>query len=283
MTFDELYKIGIQELKKCSVENYVSEILYIFWYCFKMSKTDIIMKSREIPEFEKIELFMEIIEKRKLGVPLQYAIGEWEFMGINLYVGEGVLIPREDTSVLVNCVINEAEKMNNPKIIDLCSGSGCIAFALEKNLKNNPEIYGVEISEKAFKYIEKNSNKLDSKVQFLNGDIFDISNKFDDEYFDIIVSNPPYIVSNDIAYLQREVLYEPILALDGGNDGLNFYRKICMLWKNKLKNSGVLAFEVGYNQADKVKNIMTSSGFHNISLLKDINNIDRVVIGYRNN
>lgn len=285
MTWRELYFYGQKELKKIANISADSELLHIFWHCFKMEKSDIILNSSEPVLKEDVDKFLEILEKRKRGMPLQYSIGKWEFMNIELNVGEGVLIPREDTSVLVNALLeNLAKKRPQAKkleIIDLCSGSGCIALALEKNIKLPAEIYAVEISAKAFDYLKMNHLKNSSKIKIINDDIFNCFYDFEDDTFDAVVSNPPYICSSDIKNLQPEVLREPVLALDGGIDGLDFYRKICKYWIRKLRPGGILAFEVGFGQADDVKNIMQQSGLKTISILSDIDSVPRAILAVK--
>lgn len=285
MTWRELYFYGQKELKKIANISADSELLHIFWHCFKMEKSDIILNSSEPVLKEDVDKFLEILEKRKSGMPLQYSIGKWEFMNIELNVGEGVLIPREDTSVLVNALLENLAKKRpqakNLEIIDLCSGSGCIALALEKNIKPPAEIYAVEISAKAFDYLKMNHLKNSSKIKIINDDIFNCFYDFEDDTFDAVVSNPPYIRSSDIKNLQPEVRREPALALDGGIDGLDFYRKICKYWIQKLRPGGVLAFEVGFGQADDVKNIMQQSGLKTMAILDDINSVPRAVLAVK--
>lgn len=285
LTWRELYFYGQKELKKIANISADSELLHIFWHCFKMEKSDIILNSSEPVLKEDVDKFLEILEKRKSGMPLQYSIGKWEFMNIELNVGEGVLIPREDTSVLVNALLENLAKKRpqakNLEIIDLCSGSGCIALALEKNIKPPAEIYAVEISAKAFDYLKMNHLKNSSKIKIINDDIFNCFYDFEDDTFDAVVSNPPYIRSSDIKNLQPEVRREPALALDGGIDGLDFYRKICKYWIQKLRPGGVLAFEVGFGQADDVKNIMQQSGLKTMAILDDINSVPRAVLAVK--
>lgn len=282
MTWWELYEITLRTLKDMGNDCFRSDADNIFRYCFNMNKTQIVLnKDKEIILTEKNKI-SEILEKRKMHIPLQYILGTWNFMDLEFKVGDGVLIPREDTSVLVNESVNFLSDESFPKIIDLCSGSGCVAIALEKILKNSPKIYGVEISEKAFKYLKENIKEHSSKVTAINEDIFTVYEKFDDCFFDAIISNPPYIKTSDVKNLQLEVQFEPILALDGGRDGLDFYKEICECWAPKLKKGGLLAFELGIGQFEDVKKLMLHKGFENIKGIKDINDIDRVITGVKN-
>ncbi len=281
MTIKELYNFICKEFENAKIEDYKCEIEYIFEKYFGLTKSGMIIKFDDIvSEQAKIDL-LKILDKRKDGIPLQYILGIWEFMGLEFNVGSGVLVPRDDTTVLVQESYKYVSKLKNPKIIDLCSGTGCIAIALDKNLKNSPEIYGVEKSKKAFKYLSKNVEFHKSKIECINADIFEIYSNFRDDFFDIIISNPPYIKSCDIRTLQKEVKKEPLMALDGGKDGLYFYRKISDLWTSKLKFGGMIAFEIGIGQSSQVSEILINHNFKNIQVIKDINSIDRVVTGIK--
>lgn len=266
-------------LKNSGISDYKSEAKIIFYHCFKIDYEYIILNGDQIFSEDKFEKIVEIAEKRKSRIPLQYILGLCEFMGEVFFVGEGVLIPREDTSVLVRESYNILKHKNNLKIVDLCSGSGCIAITLKKMLGDNTEVYGIEISDKAYYYFSKNVTGTNSDIKMLKADIFEIYKNFDDNYFDAVVSNPPYIKEKDIGKLQKEVLLEPKIALNGGKDGLEYYRKICLNWHSKIKKSGIIAFEIGFEQSDSVKKILEKSGFENIKLFNDINNIPRVIIG----
>lgn len=287
LTWQELYFFGQKELKKIANISAESELLHIFWHCFKMEKSDIILNNFKSVSKKDVDKFLEILGKRKSGMPLQYCIGKWEFMNIELNVGEGVLIPREDTSVLVNALLENLAKnrprtrTKNLKIIDLCSGSGCIALALEKNIKSPAEIYAAELSVRAFDYLKMNHLKNSSKIKLINDDIFNCFSNFEDDTFDAVISNPPYVRSIDIKNLQPEVRREPVIALDGGIDGLDFYRKICKYWVQKLRLGGILAFEVGFGQSDDVKNIMRQSGLRIIASVTDINAVPRALLAVK--
>ncbi len=277
-TLKKIYNYAQESLKNSGIEDFKTDAFLLMEHHFNISKLDFILNPEKPVSDEDYREFLSSLEKRKNRVPLQYILGSWNFMGINLKVGEGVLIPREDTSVLVDAVINKIHGLNNPKIIDLCSGSGCVAIALNKYLKTNPKIYAVELSKDAFKYLKENSKDCKS-VSPINDDIFRCYKDFDDDYFDVIVSNPPYIKKSEIGKLQPEVLNEPIAALDGGEDGLYFYENICKYWSAKLKTSGIIAFEIGFDEAEVVTKIMENNEFKNIRLIKDINNLPRVLLG----
>lgn len=277
--FGEIYEFARKKLTESGISSVNSELQHIFWYCFGMERADILLRAYEKPDKSEYDNFCKVLEKRCSGVPLQYAIGEWEFMGLRLSVGDGVLIPREDTSVVVNSAIKAIRGIKNPKIIDLCSGSGCIALAVEKILQFQCEIYAVEVSGKAFKYLCENLERNRSKIKAINNNIFNCYKDFDDDFFDLIISNPPYVESETIKDLQAEVLCEPKLALDGGIDGLDFYRNISKCWIPKLKGRGIMAFEIGQGQFETVKDIMQFSGITDIRGFLDINGIVRAVVG----
>ena len=266
-------------LKNGGIDSYKSEARNIFYHCFEIDYEYIILNGDKIFSENKFEKIVEIAEKRKSRIPLQYILGLCEFMGEVFFVGEGVLIPREDTSVLVRESYNILKHKNNLKIVDLCSGSGCIAITLKKMFGDNAEVYGIEISDKAYYYFRKNVTSKHSDIKTLKADIFEIYKNFDDNSFDAIISNPPYIKEEDIGKLQKEVLLEPKIALNGGKDGLEYYRKICLNWYSKIKKRGIIAFEIGFEQSDFVKSILEENGFENIKLFNDINNIPRVIIG----
>ena len=191
-------------------------------------------------------------------------------------VGEGVLIPRDDTEVVVREALAAAKNIPDPVIIDLCAGSGIIAITLEKELKN-ATVYAVEKSDLAFSYLQENIELNQAKVEAIHADLADCVNSFDDASLDMIVSNPPYIRSDEIAELQSEVQYEPRLALDGGEDGYDFYEMIIRLWTKKLKEGGCIAFEIGEGQYDRIAEMLKTAEFTDIKGYPDIQGITRAV------
>ena len=281
MTWSEVYKKAESILKREYKDTYKYEIYSTLKYCFNISKIDLIMKKDEAVEPEVQKKLFDIIKLRTEHVPLQYILGYWYFMDLKFKVGEGVLIPREDTEVLVRKSLDYLQNVESPKIIDLCSGSGCVAISVKKKLDKKSEVYAAELSEIAFSYLQENIFLNECKVTAINGDVFKISSDFQDEFFDAVISNPPYIKTGDLSCLQEEVKKEPRLALEGGEDGLYFYKNICKTWIPKLKSGGIIAFEVGINQAQDVKTIMENYGIRAIKIFKDINNIDRAVIGQK--
>ncbi len=226
-------------------------------------------------------IFLNKIERLKNLEPLQYVINKQDFMGLELYVDKNVLIPQPDTENLVEEVILLSDKKrkyirDEIRILDLCTGSGAIAISLSKLIKKSL-VYASDISKNALKIAEENSIKNHANVLFIESDLFDNISKL--YKFDIIVSNPPYIESEVIKTLSEEVQNEPILALDGGKDGLEFYRKIAKEAKEYIDSEGYLAFEIGYNQRLAVENILKENGYQNVYSRKDLGGNDRIVVG----
>ena len=208
-------------------------------------------------------------------------MGKWGFMEFEFFVGEGVLIPREDTSTVVELCIDGMKEygFENTKILDLCAGSGAISIALGKYVRGS-SVTALELSEQAMKYLKKNiEHNYCENVIAEYGDVFKDNVKFPEKEFDVIISNPPYIITDEIKTLQKEVQFEPVLALDGGTDGYDFYRKIISDWSRCLKRGGLLVFELGENQFDTVKELMLKQGYDSIVEFYDIQNIKRGIRG----
>ena len=223
--------------------------------------------------------FFALCKRRLNGEPLQYIIGEWEFYGIPLKVGEGVLIPRQDTETVVETVVKKNKGKNNLTVTDLCSGTGCIALALEKEL-DCKNIYCVEKSDTAYEFLEENLRLNSSSANAVKGDVLDEKSAEQIPLSDIIVCNPPYLSEDDMKVLQKEVTFEPADALYGGKDGLDFYRHITRIWKSRLKEGGMLAYEVGINQEDEVMKILIQHRFENVRCVPDLCGINRCVFGF---
>ncbi len=242
-----------------------------------ITRTDIIAHGTREIEDEKLSLLYSLVDRRLKNEPLQYILGCWSFCGFDFFVGTGVLIPRDDTEVVVNLCLDFLKDRESKKTLDLCSGSGAIAVALSKLA--NTEVTGVELSDTAFEYLTKNIAHNNANVKAVKGDILKCHKDFTDNEYDLIVSNPPYIKSEDIPNLQKEVLKEPVMALDGGESGFDFYEQIIKHWTAKLKNGGALAFELGEEQADYVGNLMHEAGFTDIRTELDFGNTQRAIIG----
>lgn len=230
------------------------------------------------PEIERAA--RRLVQRHLSGEPVAYLIGEWEFYGLPLDISPAVLIPRPDTEVLVTKLIDAARSRESCRILDLCAGSGCIGLAAAANLPH-ARVLLAELDDEALKICRQNirRNGLSGRVTNLRVDAREKPSRSLGE-FDFIVSNPPYIPSGDVETLDVSVReHEPRLALDGGEDGLDFYRVICDKWRDALVPRGMLFFEVGIGQADSVLRIMRSSGFGDVQIVKDLNDIPRVVYG----
>ncbi|CEO05092.1 peptide chain release factor N(5)-glutamine methyltransferase [Paraclostridium sordellii] len=231
---------------------------------------------------EELKRFNEMINDRLNGRPIAYIVKNREFMALDFYVEEGVLIPRPDTEPLVEEVIELSKGMKDVTIVDIGTGSGAISVSLAKYIKNS-YVYSLDISDKALSIGKKNAvnNEVDDKIEFIKSDVF-TGIKDRNLKLDIIVSNPPYIKKEDIKTLHTQVKdYEPYIALEGGEDGLDFYRTITEKSLKYLKSNGILAFEVGHDQANDVCTIMENHGYKKIYTKKDLQGIDRVVIGFK--
>ena len=221
------------------------------------------------------EKLISMAQKRAEHLPLQYILGKWSFMGFEFKVGEGVLIPRDDTEVLVGLCLDYLKASDGKTALDLCAGSGAISVALDKLA--NADVTAVELSDKAYNFLLENIK--DTNIKPHKGDIFECYRDFEAKSFDLIASNPPYIKTDEIEALQTEVGYEPKTALDGGADGLDFYRAIARRWTPLLKSGGAMAFELGEGQAEYVGGLMADRGYINIKTAKDLGGTDRAIIG----
>ena len=278
MTVGEAYRKTKDILTEAGFETPAFEALCLTEKVFGFNRLALITKGEEtVASEEKLAVLAELTEKRLNHEPLQYLLGKWSFMGIDLLVGEGVLVPRDDTEVVTSLCIDYLSCKESPNVIDLCAGSGAISLALEKYA--NCKVTAVELSDNAFSYLTQNIKLNNSAVNALNGDIFECHKDIADNSLDLIVSNPPYIKTADIASLQKEVQHEPAMALDGGESGLDFYRRIVPLWKSKLKAGGALAFELGEGQYDEVSRILADNGFGGITESIDFGGIQRAIIG----
>ncbi|MGR5590645.1 peptide chain release factor N(5)-glutamine methyltransferase [Peptoniphilus grossensis] len=218
--------------------------------------------------------YFDILKKRQEGIPLQYILGREDFYGRTFTVLEGVLIPRQDTEISVEIILKILKNNNIKNLLEIGCGSGIVSITLDLETKGQVDITAVDISPQAIKNTNVNNNNLKSNIKILESNLFEEIN----EKFDLIYSNPPYIKSNEIENLQVEVRdHEPRLALDGGSDGLYFYRKIIKDAPNFLKSHGYLVFEIGYDEAEDISSIMREN--FDLEIYKDLNNLDRVVVG----
>ncbi len=291
MTNGELFDLIKNKLKNAGNEDAEFDTKCIFEDIMGIDFLNLALNRNNEADSVKAENALKLAEKRSKGYPLQYLLGKWEFYGLSFKVGEGVLIPRPDTETLVDTVVNHfaAQKNYTPEIIDLCSGTGCIAVSLQKTMPKS-KLIAVEISSDAMPYLVENIRSNGADVKILKGDVMDgrlLDNFKDTEsegdyrQLDCIVSNPPYLTAEEMSDLQTEVTFEPASALDGGNDGLKFYRVISCLWREILKDGGLLAFEIGYRQGEAVADILSKSGYEDIKVIKDLGGNDRVVTGIK--
>lgn len=277
MTIKEALNKGMIILKNNNIESPKLKSRLLLQYVLKKTRQYIIVYDKEeITKKQQWEYFINI-EKLTKGVPLQHITHIQEFMKMDFYVDESVLIPRPDTEILVEEVISIAKKIEKPVILDLCTGSGAIGIAIAKNVKD-AKIYAVDISEKALEVAQKNAKNLqvEEQIMFIKSNLFE---KLKNLKFDIIVSNPPYIKREDINYLSEEVQNEPKIALDGGEDGLEFYRNIVEQAYQYLKLGSYLCFEIGYDQKiDVIEIIENEKKYINTYGKKDLYGNDRIII-----
>lgn len=267
-----------KSLKQSGAVSYALDAELLLMHILNFTKTQLFTKDIVVLTKEQQEKYEFLIEERKRGVPVQYLLGECEFMGLPFYVNESVLIPRADTEILVETVLEYHQKETFQTVLDIGTGTGCIAVSIAHY--TNMQVYAVDINEKALKTAQKNAKKNHVTIEFIKSNLF--SNFPESFYhtFDVIVSNPPYICTDEIETLMTEVKdFEPRLALDGGEDGLFFYHEIVKQSQKFLKENGYLFFEIGCEQAEQVKDIMDLNGFENIEIRKDLAGLDRVIVG----
>lgn len=272
MTIKELYTYCSDELSFTECGDF--ETMCIFNDILGFTKSQILLNSQPVTSFHQ-EKINDVINRRKNGEPLQYILGKWDFYDLSFSVGDGVLIPRPETEILVDFALEKLKDIYNPVVYDLCSGSGCIGLTIAKHLKD-AKVYLLEKEENALKYLLKNKEdlKLDN-VTVINDDLFTVDLSLFPEC-DLIVSNPPYIMSNEISKLQKEVLFEPLTALDGGTDGYDFYRCLADRWSGKVKKGGYIALECGEEQSKYIIKLFNGKYIES-NVIFDFNNIDRVV------
>ena len=276
VTLNEIFHSAKSRLSKVGIENAYFETKELF--CKAFGKEPVYFDMNAQADEEKKRCFETLVKRRLRGEPLQYILGEWEFYSLPIRVGKGVLIPRQDTEMLVDTAVNLFKDRHGITVIDLCSGSGCIGLALEKNLDVDKLIL-VENSKDAIRYLKENVGLNNSKAVIIESSVLDVGVIDRLPQADLIVSNPPYLNTADMENLQREVEFEPKEALFGGEDGLDFYRNIARLYSGKLNAGGRLIFEIGINQGNMVMQILTDAGYENVKILKDLCGTDRVVLG----
>ncbi|MBF8983745.1 peptide chain release factor N(5)-glutamine methyltransferase [Lutibacter sp. B2] len=283
MTIEEALKQAVSQMEKTTIRTPLLDAEVLLCHILQINRLYLFLNRKNHLTEEQYDAYTEFVEKRIAGVPVQYIINKQEFMALDFYVEEGVLIPRPDTEILVEYIIDwmKAKKTNEEiNIADLGVGSGAITVSLAKYIPN-AKLYGVDISQKALDIATKNAKANEVQITFVKGDLLEPLKELKLKgKLDVLVSNPPYIPKKDIDGLQIEVSkYEPRLALDGGEDGLNFYRRIVDEGYIYSKKGGLIALEVGHDQADDVVGLLKAKEVYtNIQKIKDLSGIERVVV-----
>lgn len=279
MTLEEAYRLGSTALDEAGISDAGTDAWILLEHVTGVSRTRYYVNPRQSLSEDEEKSYLSYIEKRKKRTPVQHLTGVQEFMGLEFLVNEHVLIPRQDTEVLVETVWKDLE--SGMRVLDMCTGSGCILISLMKRMQtvsgeDGIHGVGVDLSREALQVAEANASKQNVGAVFVESDLFEQV----EGTYDIIVSNPPYIRTSVINELQEEVkLHDPYTALDGKEDGLFFYREIIKKSKEYLKKGGRLYFEIGHDQGEDVKKLMEEAGFTQVTVKKDLAGLDRVVFG----
>ncbi|WP_341876351.1 peptide chain release factor N(5)-glutamine methyltransferase [Defluviitalea saccharophila] len=282
-TIENVLAEGKSLLKDANIRTWALDGEILLSHILSFSRVQLFTHSRDEISEEQEKAYKELIYKRLKGAPTQYLTNEQEFMSLPFYVDSSVLIPRQDTEVLVETALDFINKEKEFQVLDLCTGSGCIGISIAYYAPLC-RVIGIDISEDALKVAEHNAklNKVNDRVHFIKSNLFEEVPTNLKGTIDMIVSNPPYIPTEEIKELMKEVsAYEPSIALDGGKDGLDFYRLIVRDGKEYLKSGGILLFEIGYNQGDDVVNLLKSQGFSDATIKKDLAGLNRVVFGIK--
>ncbi len=286
MTIKELFQFGFQELNNNdrTPEETRYEVRLLLSHYLHLSTAALLTRQDEKAPQDALEAFLKAIARRKNDEPIAYILGEWEFMGIPINLNSSTLIPRQDTELLAETAIEEAVKTDAPiRILDLCTGSGCIIISLGVHIQRlRPQkplvLVAADVEPKVAPVVRENAERANIAVDFRLGDLFDAVRQ--DECFDLIVSNPPYISKEEMGTLMRDVaVYEPHLALYGGEDGLDFYRRIIHESPRHLNADGMLMLEIGDTQGESVRKLLETNGFTEVNILKDYAGNDRVAVG----
>lgn len=278
MKVKEIITLGKKELEKSNIENPLFEAKSLFTNLLGKEEVYLITNLEDEILESELEKYKSAIKKRCEHMPFAYIVGFKEFMGLKYMVDENTLIPRPETEGIIEYILNMYNMNSSLKILEIGVGSGCISVTLAKYLKN-AKIIGVDINELAIKKAEENAlyHNVGDRVNFIKSDIYE---NIHDSNFDIIVSNPPYIASDIIETLEEDVKkYEPVIALDGGKDGMDFYKQIVINSKQYIKKGGEIIFEIGYDQGKKVKDLLQANEYKNVKVIKDLSWLDRIVVG----
>lgn len=270
------YPVWLRRLREAGIDAAGFELNLMLEEGLSLSKAQRLSHPEQEIGPENIAQIQQWISRREQGEPLQYLLGWWEFYGRRFSVGPGVLIPRADTEILVEQALKELEHVPAPRIADLCAGSGCVGLTIACE-RPTAQVSLLELSPDAFDYCARNVKALAPGCRLIRADVLRTTAGLTS--LDAVLSNPPYIPSGDLPGLQKEVQKEPRLALDGAEDGLRFYREIPLLWKEALAPGGLIAFEIGFDQATAVVSFLERAGFCHIRTVKDYGGNDRVVLG----
>jgi release factor glutamine methyltransferase len=279
-TVEQVMQQGKNLLRRHEVVQGVLDAELLLMHVLSFSRVQLFSRSKDEISKEDIDFYEQLLHKRVQGVPLQYLTHSQEFMSLPFYVDERVLIPRGDTELLVETVLDYGQKENMQVLMDIGTGSGCIPISLTYYMPSLRMI-GVDISDQALEVARSNAakNRMNEKIAWMSSDLFAAIPLECIGLLDGIISNPPYIPTKEIDTLMKEVReYEPFNALDGGADGLDFYRKLAKEGKRYIRNDGFLFLEIGYNQGETVKQLLKEHGYRDIHVRKDLESRDRVVL-----
>ena len=278
MTLRQAYEEGIERLKEAGIEEAGLDAWYLLEYVTGINRATYFADSNQEMKDSHRATYLALISERETRIPLQHLTGVQEFMGLEFRVNEHVLIPRQDTEILIETALEKINTKKPLRVLDMCTGSGCILLSVLSYGRKKCEItgVGVDVSDKALQVAKENARNLQVDAEWIESDLFSgVSEKFD-----MILSNPPYIPSAVIKTLQPEVReHDPLLALDGKEDGLYFYRKIIEESRNYLQPGGCLIFEIGAEQGEAVSSYLKQNGFVQVVVKKDLTGLDRVVCG----
>ncbi len=280
MTYSQVYLNGKECLHKAGIESPAFDAMCIFEAVFAMNRQKLAKDGGEDAPNGDIVVFNDKIQQRCGRRPLQYILGQWPFMGLTLEVGEGVLVPREDTEVLVRVADENLRGRSKLKVLDLCAGAGAVGLGLS-SLMPNAEVTCVELYDEALRFLKRNIQRNEgiAAASVVQADVLEPPADGVFQPVDVILSNPPYVATAELETLQEEVRREPRQALDGGADGLLFYRAIAAHWLPLLKPGGLVAVEVGEGQSRQVGELLQAAGVEQLRYAQDFNGIERVVFG----
>ena len=274
MTIGEWLRHAKAELEAADCPDPAVDSLWIAEDTLQLNRAALRFSEGNVLENSQLEALNLCLQRRVDGEPVQYILRRADFMGLNFYVDKRVLIPRQDTETLVENAIVDLQRRNDPQVLDLCTGSGAIGLSI-KTLAPHAKVTLADISSDALDVARHNARALDADVSFKHGDLFKAVGK---QKFDLIASNPPYLPAEDMANLQKEVQFEPALALDGGEDGLDFYRRIAENAPDHLNPGGTLLLEVGMGEAqDVLRLVQKHIDCAESGIIQDLNGIERIV------